>query len=523
MKAATQKSYRLMHTWLGLICGALLFIGFYAGALTIFHQELSNWYQQIRHVSSEPALTQSKPARPEALNQLQQQIDFLLKSQPEASHGFSVSLPTAEQPAGKVRWFDEQTGTSQRVDLAAQGQLQLSEDPQNVIDFIYVLHFTAGLPQQFGTYLFGFVCVLYGLALVSGVVIYLPVLAKDILAMRWQQAGKTRWLDLHNLLGLTSLPFHLLFAWSGAILTISLVLLAPFQYLIFDGTLLEKLEPDFEVVAHVEVSGEQRPLLDLTTLYQRAQQALPKMTITSAYYHDAGDLNGNITLYGDYPQTAADRTVTQVAAVVLSTVDGRVVGQLTPAEFRPGTTFMRGLTSLHYGNFAGYSGKWLFFILGIAGAVLFYSGNWLWLRKRANLDYRWPLRLMNALTNGVCLGTVIAVSLLLSVAALLPEKWNNPLFAAVLIACMLYSLFRPARACRTELLYLAAGASLLIPLLQWTGITAMSTGSTAMILNLGALLFTCCFFGLAIWSRKKQQSMPALLQPASPMLSTPEY
>src|SRR5690606_34911287 len=87
-----------------------------------------------------------------------------------------------------------------------------------VVDFVYDLHFTAGLPRKSGTWLFGLVCVLYGLALVSGVVLYAPAFLKDLFALRVGRNLKRMWQDAHNVIGVLSLPFHVIFAWSGAIL-----------------------------------------------------------------------------------------------------------------------------------------------------------------------------------------------------------------------------------------------------------------------------------------------------------------
>jgi len=491
VKVATQKSYRLMHTWVGLICGSLLFIAFYAGALTVFTHELGHWLHEVSHEGS--AKSEAMAGENTALSALQQRIDALLKAEPEASHGFSVVLPGHSGPDGQILWYQQSSGTQQIVTQDLDGRLQLSPARQDLVSFIYDLHFTAGLPRTAGTYLFGIVCVLYGLALVSGVLIYLPVLARDILAMRWLQGNKTRWLDLHNLLGITSLPFHIMFAWSGAILTIGFILLAPFQFMVFDGKLLDKLEPDFEVLPHVEPAGETRPLVPLDQLYAKAQQVLSGLQIESAYYHDAGDLNGNVTFYGYYQQSAESKTLTQTAAVVLSTADSRTLAQLTPEQFRPGTTFLRGLQSLHYGNFSGDTGKWLYFILGVSGALLFYSGNWLWLRRQLAEKVNWQTRLMNALTNGICLGTVSAVSLLISVAPILPAHWNHPIFCASLFIASLWAMMRPARQSRTELLLICALCTMLIPLLQWIGVVATSPGMTGAAMNLIALVFSVLF------------------------------
>ena len=53
----------------------------------------------------------------------------------------------------------------------------------------------------------GVVAVLYALALISGTVLLLPRLKRQLFALRPEGGRRRAWLDLHNLLGLTALPF----------------------------------------------------------------------------------------------------------------------------------------------------------------------------------------------------------------------------------------------------------------------------------------------------------------------------
>jgi uncharacterized iron-regulated membrane protein len=122
------------------------------------------------------------------------------------------------------------------------------------VEFIYRLHYTAGLPRSWGIYVLG-VCVLYGLALASGVIIYAPTFFKDLFALRIGKNIKRMWQDAHNAIGILSLPFHLMYAWSSAVLALGVILLAPFQYLVFDGKLLQLVGPDISAAAPPKAAG----------------------------------------------------------------------------------------------------------------------------------------------------------------------------------------------------------------------------------------------------------------------------
>src|SRR3546814_20496559 len=72
------------------------------------------------------------------------------------------------------------------------------------------LHYSLGLPIV-GTWLMGLVSLLYGLELLSGVVIHVPNLLQKLFALRQGRHLNTPWTDAHTGLGLRSLPMPVLF------------------------------------------------------------------------------------------------------------------------------------------------------------------------------------------------------------------------------------------------------------------------------------------------------------------------
>lgn len=43
------RTYQSIHTWTGIIAGLVLFIGFYAGSLTMFKEEITQWATPPSH------------------------------------------------------------------------------------------------------------------------------------------------------------------------------------------------------------------------------------------------------------------------------------------------------------------------------------------------------------------------------------------------------------------------------------------------------------------------------------------
>src|SRR5690606_5906710 len=104
--------------------------------------------------------------------------------------------------------------------LDAHGTAHVAEtQPSAVGAFIDVLHRVVGLPvdNDPNRWVMGVIASLYALALVSGVIVLLPSLVKDLFALRVGKNLKRMWLDAHNVVGIVSLPFHIIMALSAAV------------------------------------------------------------------------------------------------------------------------------------------------------------------------------------------------------------------------------------------------------------------------------------------------------------------
>jgi hypothetical protein len=146
---------------------------------------------------------------------------------------------------------------------------------------------------------------------------------------------------------------------------------------------------------------------------------------------------------------------------------------MTPERFSAGTRFLRSLQALHFGNFGHAAVQWTYFILGMAGAFLFYSGNLLWVearRKRQQQAQPRSGRLMAQATLGVCLGCVAGVSAVFVLSKLAPGElplWEQRGYYAVFFACVAWAFARPPARAAHELLMLCAALTAAIPLAQW--------------------------------------------------------
>ncbi|MRX07426.1 PepSY domain-containing protein [Pseudoduganella sp. FT25W] len=519
MKSSTLRTFIAVHTWVGLVAGFCLFIAFYAGAVTLFHEELHAW---------ETPLPQA--AAPQRDPQLL--IDAVLQANPKAKENFYVRMPSQFEPE-MVLEFDER-----HFRLDAGGKLEEFRERSQLVDFVYRLHYTAGLPRSWGIYVLGVVCILYGLALASGVIIYAPTFFKDLFALRIGKNIKRMWQDAHNAIGMLSLPFHVMYAWSGAVLALGIILLAPFQYLIFDGKLLQLVGPDITAAAPPRAAGVAAPLAPALQLLAEVRRAAPGIDIETLVYHRAGDANAQMQAYGHMHQ----QTVADMGAVVLNASSGKLQRVVMPENFSAGTRFLRSLQALHFGSFGDLAVKWTYFVLGVGGAFLFYSGNLLWIearRKRQKLVQPRSGKLMAQATLGICLGCVAGVSAVFLANKLAPAGqlplWEERSYYALFFGCVLWAFVRPPARAAHELLTLCAVLTLAVPLAHWwhTGLNpllALVQGDGVVTgVAIVAMLFAALYWKMAraalhrgrhgdphsVWSLRQAPSAQEAIQQAA--------
>jgi uncharacterized iron-regulated membrane protein len=212
MRSEFIRTYKAVHTWTGIVAGMALFIAFYAGALTIFKEPLARW-------AAPPAAAAAL-----SLDAAQILIVRTLKEQPAAAGDFRLRLKTAEHLPAGLAWQVREPGTDEHdhasarhyvATLDATGAVSVGEaHPVELAAFIDVLHRVVGLPfdNDPNRWAMGVVAALYALALVSGVIVLLPSLVKDFFALRVGKNLKRMWLDAHNVVGIVSLPFHVVMA-----------------------------------------------------------------------------------------------------------------------------------------------------------------------------------------------------------------------------------------------------------------------------------------------------------------------
>lgn len=415
VRSDIMKLSKTMHTWVGITSGILLFICFFAGGLSMFQHDLSRWGTPQQQV-----LTKIESSQ---YNQLIQQVQ---SQHPATQKAFTLNISSKEFHHAPITWTERQSrdegfNTTQMAYLASldeQGHVQVTQENVSKLGWlIEQLHETAGIPgmaghHTLGVYVMGVVAALYFLALMSGLIVLLPTLIKDYFTIRPGKNKKRFWLDTHNVIGISSLPFHIM-------ISITVVVFAFHDYF-YDSIrhLAMKGEPPFTRPA-AQIIEIQQDHIDVQKILAKVQQVAPEYEVQYIQFNGLDDpqkANARIALYsGEQLLRGANYDFMSMNPYNVDIYNHQGIHTQTPNA----NTFVHTLFSLHFGSYGGYSVRWIYLILGLGGAFLFYSGNLLWVETRARKQKRLqdPLPtqrkdvvFMANLTIGSCLGCILALS-----------------------------------------------------------------------------------------------------------------
>ena len=504
------KVYKDVHIWIGIVCGLMLFVAFYAGAITMFEKPLERW--------ATPPSTLSAPV---PLAEAETLLAAVVAAHPEAARRYSIIVtPTPEQPA-RVIWAKRGDRPRELIEFGASfapdGQLQVERlRKSQAAALVDRMHQFVGLPMpdNIARYVMGAVALAYAVALLSGLIVLLPTLAKDVFALRAGKNIKRMWLDAHNALGIFSLPFHLVIALTSVVFA--------FHDPFYDSQAKVLYGGEIDWGEHEDAPTGTAPL-PASELLARANAQLPGFEVFSfSFQQDAdGPLEAGITGLDVRHGTRA-RTYMRTH---LDPFTGTVDTHDLPGHMSGWDEAVNAFFALHFGSYGGNAVRWLYVLMGLAGALLFYTGNLLWVESRrrkqkgaATVAQKRSAWVLACLTVGVALGSVAGISATLAAAKWLParvqdlEFWHEAIYYAVFFASVGWAFVRGVGRGAVELLRACALLTLAIPvssLLGVWGIGGSWTHAGGWPVDVTALVATPVFVLIAAYTQRRMVSAHA--------------
>ena len=464
MKQGFRQSMGWLHIWAGLAVGWVLFFIFLTGTLGYLRFEIDRWMMPERPLATAP--------RP-AADLLPLASARLWTVAPDAAN-WTIYLPT-RRTLGDLRivWTgaDGAASGGETLDPRTGGPEQLRVRDTGGGDHLYEMHYRLYyLPYDWAIRIVGICTMAMLVALLTGIVVHRRIFA-DFFTFR-PRKGQRSWLDAHNLVGVTALPFHLMITYSGLIFFL-------FAYLPTVPTLLYGADAEDRIFEQLAPAVPSQ--VSSTAPRIAAPRLGPMLAVAEAHW-GAGTVE-RITV--DHPGRAGS-----LVTVFARSGHGRTLiwdsrgllfdgmsGRLLPDPRPPLSAPIRLhdlLLDLHVADFAQPLVRLLYLISGLAGTAMIGTGLVLWSAKRkAKLPagHR-GLALVDRLNIATLVGLPVAIAGYFWANRLLPvdfaarHDWEVHCMFLTWLAVLLYSFGRTPEQGWRELFGLAAIAWSAIPLLN---------------------------------------------------------
>lgn len=286
------------------------------------------------------------------------------------------------------------------------------------------------------------------------------------------------WMDAHNVAGIISLPFHLVMALTASVFAFHDGIYAVQNKLFHNGEVAAMLETARTVPERSPALRDPAAMLPQDSLVAVAERLAPDFEPTRLQYMDITGPRTHVRVWGRNDMALAARGGGGFVAIDPYT-GGIISSENIPGFQDAPNTLVSSFFALHVAGYSGIVVQWLYFLLGLAGAWLFYNGNLLWIETRRRKSspsnrglplQRRDVRVMAALTVRICLGSMCGISLTIVAAKWLHghvtdlDSWHRILYYAVFFGCIAWAFFRGAAGAAVQLLWLASAFTFAIPL-----------------------------------------------------------
>ncbi|MEE5097643.1 PepSY-associated TM helix domain-containing protein [Pseudomonas alliivorans] len=362
MKSQTVRRWSVVHTWSSLICTLFLLMLAITGLPLIFHHEIDHLLGDAPHYREMPAdtphLNLEQLAKAAEAHRPGEVMQYFGWDDEDPNGVMAITAATAGTEPNSSHTFalDARTGEALEMPSANGGfmmvMLRLHVDMYDELP---------------GKLLLAFMGVLFVVAIVSGTVLYSPFMRKlEFGTVRASKSTRTRWLDLHNLIGVVTLTWALVVGVTGVISACADLLIASWR----NDALATMVAPYRDAPPLTQRAPA-------TRLLEIAESAAPGMqadfiafpgTRFSSEHHYAVFLKGNTHL------------TAHLATPVL--IDARTL-QVTAVVERPWYMDALGMSQpLHFGDYGGMPMKILWAALDVLTIIVLGSGVYLWWTRR---------------------------------------------------------------------------------------------------------------------------------------------
>lgn len=384
LKALKPRLHNVMfhtHTVSGIVISFALFVCFYAGAVALFMDELYQWENPEARIDAVAPATVDYDRIYEVVSNDIENFD--------RESTFGMVPPNDKNPL--VEFYGgtkDVEGNVQRFHSAVnpvtyETLSDGTEEKTHMARTIYELHYFRQIPVV-GIYLSGLVAFFFLFAIFTGLLTHWKNIVNKFYAFTTKGKWKQIWTNGHISLGVITLPFQFIYAVTGALLGLSILLLAPSAFLMFNGDtsqVIDAVRPGagikYDENALVANNGT-----TFNSIYNKVREAYPDTEITYLYTNNFGKEDGTIGVrVDDFTGIGSD------GIFIYDYKDGKLLDATEPVtrSYTKGTLAV--LIKLHYATFGGIFLKIIYFILAMITCYIIISGVMIWRTARDKPTY----------------------------------------------------------------------------------------------------------------------------------------
>lgn len=416
-----------VHTWAGVLFGALLFAIFFMGTLSVFDREIDRWAQ--------PRTRMAAPADHAA--RLDAALAHLGVLAPARAANWLVYPPSERAPTLRLGWSGGGAEPGWRDLDPATGELLAEQGAPLGTRLFFPFHYSLHLKWlDLGRWLVGAAAMAMLLAVVSGVATHRRIF-KDFFTFRPRKQLQRASLDLHSVTAVFALPFHFVIALSGLIVFFSMYL-QPAIEMVYGG---KREAFNNELLSRYTRAPARRALVQRASLDTMAERARAQWAavgtpgevelIVIRNPRDAHAVAEVRRAYRERVTLSADTQYFDAGS-----------GELLHSEaLKPAARTQRFIIGLHLIQFEHWTLRWLYFALGLAGCVMIATGSIVWAAKRRERHARQGrsgAAIVEALNVAAVTGLAIATAATLLANMLLPVLWPELADAPLALAMRVF-------------------------------------------------------------------------------------
>ncbi len=464
MKSHFRQNMAWLHTWGSLLIGWLLFFIFVTGTASYFLVDINRWMKP--ELPIEVRFHQSSQGQ-----QVEWMLDLLAERAPHANI-WQIKLPHAQNhpdnvasrihllarsfPGGQTWHFDPLTGKE-----ILPAEVRATEGGVAFRRLHHQFHY---MDVWAGIYLAGLCAFLALGSVVTGVIVHKKIF-KDFFTFR-PGKGQRSWLDFHNVSSVMALPFFVMILYTGLVYYSQ-------HYLPVPESVVKRYETA-QPIRTAEIPIEQRPQIPMEDVISKAESVFGRGAVGQIMVRrleDQGLVVDALRPHG----AELTRVLSDSTAVRFDAMNGERLAVIGGQDV--GVAWYLTLVSLHEAWYANYPLRWLHFLSGLLGCVMIATGLVLWVVKRREKharrgDASWGVSLVASINIAVLAGLPVAVAAFFWANRLLPVNmaeraaWELDVMFITWGWLFFYAALRPEKRAWVEILWMAATAYALIPLVN---------------------------------------------------------